>query len=1037
MTVNKCQHCEFENPEVTTFCGQCGTRLQLENGTLSLPTQTFFYPKKQLTLGSTITERYQIIEELGKGGMGSVYKVMDKEIQQVVALKILNPQIASDETMIERFRNELVLSRKITHKNVCRMYDISKEENNLFITMEYIQGEDLKGFIRRVGQLPIGKILSIAKQICEGMAEAHRFGVIHRDLKPQNIMIDKQGNAVIMDFGIARSIDTGGMTEAGTMIGTPQYMSPEQVDGKKADQRSDIYSLGIIIYEMATGTTPFKGKTPVSIALKHKTEATPNPIELNAQIPEGLKDIIFRCMEKEKEQRYQSTEEVLADIKNIEQGLPTAERTYPKEKIAPSQQVTVQLSLKKRFIPIFAVLGVVIIAGIFWLIKSGTGPTSSRIGKISLAVMYFENNTGDDELDHWKKAISDLFIADLSQSKFIDVLSAMQMQRILSEIEQLDAGSLTSGILDEVASRGKVDHLLLGSYAKADEEFRIITTLQEAQTGKLIGSESAQGRGEESIFRMVDDLTRKIKSDFDLSKDEIENDIDKDVGMITTNSPEAFKDFSEGIRHGNAGNFKLSIQFLENAIAKDPKFASAIRSLAIAYGNMGYKTEEKNYIQKALALTDRISDRERYQIEGDFYWQSEKTYDKAIEAFQKLLDLYPGSKIANTNLGLLYSMIEDWDKAIQRLETNKKNRVETFPSYVNLAIPYMAKGDYEKAREALKFYLDNFKDHPIIHDTLALLYLCQNKFGLALDESDKSTILAPNLYINYFRKGDIYLAQGNFEEAENEYQKLIDSREEISNLFGIDRQAALYLLKGQIAKAGNLLKLGIEQAEMVGEMEMKTDFHLHMAFNSLLQKDYDLAVEECNKAWRIGIEEERLEWQLRALCYKGICYLEMNALDKAQEIADDLMGLIPRDINRKKIRYYDLLIGKIALKKENDSEAMAYFEKALSQLHSQHWPGVDKQALFLFPLVGAAFKTGDLEKSLETAETILNLSTGRLYYGDMFAKSFYMLGKIYQKKGWMDQAIEQYDKFLNLWNSADPIFPEIIDAQKQLIELKK
>jgi len=229
-------------------------------------------PIKGLKRGNILAGRYKIIEELGRGGMGNVYRVLDKKINEEIALKLINPAIVAEAKIIERFRNELKFARKITHKNICRMYDLNEEEKILYITMEYVLGDDLKSIISMMGQLSVSKTISIAKQICEGLAEAHRLGVIHRDLKPRNIMIDKKGNARIMDFGIARSLKTKGITGTGDMIGTPEYISPEQAEGKEADPRSDIYSLGVIIFEMVTGKVPFRGDTPLSIALMHKTD---------------------------------------------------------------------------------------------------------------------------------------------------------------------------------------------------------------------------------------------------------------------------------------------------------------------------------------------------------------------------------------------------------------------------------------------------------------------------------------------------------------------------------------------------------------------------------------------------------------------------------------------------------------------------------------------------------------------------------------------------------------------------------------------
>jgi serine/threonine protein kinase len=264
----KCPKCHTDNPETLKFCGECGTKLPTAKTPHPEVTETLQTPVRELATGSTFADRYQIIEELGKGGMGSVYKVFDTSTKEKITLKLLKPEIAVDQEALERFSNEMKFARKIRHKNVCQMFDLGKAEGAPYITMEYVPGEDLRSAIKRFGQIPIGKSLFIAKQVCEGLAEAHHLGVVHRDLKPQNIMVDEDGNARIMDFGIARSLKGKRITGAGVLVGTPEYMSPEQVEGREADQRTDIYSLGIILYEMMTGRVPFEGDTPFTIGIK-------------------------------------------------------------------------------------------------------------------------------------------------------------------------------------------------------------------------------------------------------------------------------------------------------------------------------------------------------------------------------------------------------------------------------------------------------------------------------------------------------------------------------------------------------------------------------------------------------------------------------------------------------------------------------------------------------------------------------------------------------------------------------------------------
>jgi serine/threonine protein kinase len=314
----ECPKCHSLNSDRARYCEDCGTLLATSSSDINeTQTQASLPSAKEPVVGKVFAGRYFIIEELGAGGMGKVYRARDQKVNEIVALKLIKPEIANQPKVLERFRNELVIARKIVHKYVGRMFELMEAEGVHFITMEYIPGENLRVFIKRSREMTEGVIVTLAEQICEGLAEAHRMGVVHRDIKPSNIMIDREGNAKITDFGIARSFAGEGTISSGDITGTPDYMSPEQVDGKGIDAQSDIYSLGITLYEMSTGRLPFEGETPLSVAVKQRAAIPKPPRYYRPQLSDGLNKLIIKCLEKDKEKRYINVGQVLEDLKNL------------------------------------------------------------------------------------------------------------------------------------------------------------------------------------------------------------------------------------------------------------------------------------------------------------------------------------------------------------------------------------------------------------------------------------------------------------------------------------------------------------------------------------------------------------------------------------------------------------------------------------------------------------------------------------------------------------------------------------------------
>ena len=501
-----CPRCQAENPQDSKFCKECATPLPRPASTAGSPTETIEAARDDLATGTTFAGRYQIVEELGGGGMGKVYRALDAKVGEEIAIKLIKPEIAADKTAIERFKNELKIARKIVHKNVGRVYDLNEEKGAYYFTMEYVRGEDLKAFIQSSGQMAVGTSLRIARQVAEGLAEAHALGIVHRDLKPSNIMIDRHGNARIMDFGIARLAGAKGVTGGNVMIGTPEYMSPEQVEGREAGFASDVYSLGIVLFEMLTGRPPFEGDTALSVAVKQKSEAPPDPRTLNSQVPEGLARLVLKCLDKAKERRYQTAAELLPALAGLERSLPTTTHTAAFRKPTTSREITVRLPSKKIWIPAAAVL-VALAAFVVWQFVP-----DRAVDRRAIAVIGFANKSGDPGLDMFREAIPRLLITSLGESKRLKVTSWERMKDLLR-----NSGRDAAAVFDEDAGfaacrAAGIEAVVVGSFAKAGETFATEVQVLDSSTKDLLKSATAQGSGIDSILKtQIDDLSRAIR----------------------------------------------------------------------------------------------------------------------------------------------------------------------------------------------------------------------------------------------------------------------------------------------------------------------------------------------------------------------------------------------------------------------------------------------------------------------------------------------------------------------------------------------
>jgi len=642
------------------------------------------------------------------------------------------------------------------------MYDLGEAHGSHFITMEYVHGEDLKSMIRMSGSLSLGMLLSVGKQVCDGLAEAHSLGVIHRDLKPQNIMIDKNGNAKIMDFGIARSVREKGITGPSVLIGTPQYMSPEQAEGREVDPRSDIYSLGVILYEMATSRVPFEGETALAIAMKHKGEIPKNPKQLNASLPDDLSGVILKCLEKDKADRYQSAADLRSELERIEKGIPTAERFVPERKTITSREITVTLKLKKLLIPLAAVIAVLVLGLISWRLVIQKKGAMSLARVRSIAVMPFEDLSPQKDQGPICEGLAD------------------ELRTRLIGIEGLKIPARASSSLlrgkepREIGQKLAVDAVLDGTLLMDDQKIHINIQIVDARNGYGLWSGKFDG-DEKKLSNLRDDMALKILESL---KVRLLGETRSRVVKNYTANPEAYTLYLQGRYFWNkrtTEDVRKAIDYFNQAIALDPDFALAYSGLA------------DSYLVLPQFLENRMSE----------------ALPPARDAALKALALDDGLAEAHVSLALVRE--SEWDFAAS--ERKFKRAIELNPNYPTGRFWYgnllAMMGRMDECLAEIRRALELDPLSLVINVVQALYFLQVKEFDQAITQARKAVELDPSFVWSRYILGVCLRAGGMYKESVDELEK---AREFFgSSLSGLGDLGMAYALAGGQAKARDVL----------------------------------------------------------------------------------------------------------------------------------------------------------------------------------------------------------------------------------------